>query len=384
MNFETVGLRPELIAGLDKQGITEVIGIQDKMFSAIAAGENIIACSQTGSGKTLGYLLPIFQRQEKIQNSFQAVILVSTHELGLQVHRQIEMLAANSGIPVRSAIVFGNANIDLQIKALKTKPQIVVGTPGRVLDLMQKKHIPAHLAKTIIVDEGDLLFNRSNVQPVSAVIKKAMRDTQLVVVSASIAKHTKETVEALGKRPSIILAAQEARIPSSIQHICVTCDERDKPDYLRKLMSALEPTKAIAIINNRDMLEKVAAKLKYHKVCADYIHGESTRQDRKRVMDAFRKGGLQLLLATDLAARGLDFQDVDVVFSLTTSEDTNDYLHKAGRTGRCGKDGMCVSLVSPKEMPMYQACEKQFGFQIQQKYLYQGKLVDKKQTKRTI
>ena len=134
MKFGTDGLRPKLITGLDKEGITEVMGIQDKMFSAIAARENISACSQTGSGKTLGYLLPIFQRQEVIQNSFQAVILVSTHELGLQVHRQIEMLATNSGIPVRSVTVFGNANIDLQAKALKTKPQIVVGTPGRVLD----------------------------------------------------------------------------------------------------------------------------------------------------------------------------------------------------------------------------------------------------------
>ncbi|HWP50863.1 MAG TPA: DEAD/DEAH box helicase, partial [Clostridia bacterium] len=378
MNFETLGLRTELIAGLNKQGITETIGIQDKMFSGILAGENIIACSQTGSGKTLGYLLPIFQRQEIIQNGLQVVILVSTHELGLQVHRQIELLAANSGIPLRSASVFGNANIDLQIKALKTKPQIVVGTPGRVLDLMQKKHIPAHLAKTIIVDEGDFLFNRNNTEVVSAIIKKALRDTQLVVVSASISKYAKATVEAMGKHPNMILEAEKARIPSSITHLSVACEEREKPECLRKLMSALEPTKAIAIINNRNLLEIVAAKLKYHKVCADYIHGESTRQDRKRVMGAFKNGELKLLLATDLAARGLDFEDIDVVFSVTASEDTSDYLHKAGRTGRCGKEGMCVSLVSSKETPMYQACEKQFGIQIHRKYLREGKLIDPK------
>lgn len=378
MNFETLGLRPELIAGLNKQGITETIGIQDKMFSGILAGENIIACSQTGSGKTLGYLLPIFQRQETIQNGLQVVILVSTHELGLQVHRQIELLAANSGMPMRSVSVFGNANIDTQIKMLKTKPQIVVGTPGRVLDLMQKKHIPAHLAKTIIVDEGDLLFNRNNTQLVSAVIKKALRDSQLVVVSASISKDTSATVESMGKHPKMILEAEKARIPSNITHICVPCEERDKPDCLRKLMSAIEPQKAIAIINNRDLLEKVATKLKYHKVCADYIHGESTRQDRKRIMDAFKKGELKLLLATDLAARGLDFENIDVVFSLTASDDPNDYLHKAGRTGRCGKDGMCISLVTSKETPMYRACEKKFGIQMQNKYLREGKLIDQK------
>ncbi len=375
-HFETLGLRPELIEGLSKQGITETIGIQDKMLSGILAGNDIIACSQTGSGKTLGYLLPVFQRQEEVQSGLQVVILVSTHELGLQVHRQIELLAANSGIPIRSAAVFGNANIALQIKALKTKPQIVVGTPGRVLDLMQKKHIPAHLAKTIIVDEGDLLLNRNNVALASAVIKKALRDTQLVVVSASISKATSAAVEAMGKHPTAILEAEKTSIPDSITHICVACEERDKPEYIRKLMAAIKPAKALAIINNRDLLENVADKLKYHKISADYIHGESTQQDRKQIMDAFKNGELTLLLATDLAARGLDFDDISVVFSVTASENPNDYLHKAGRTGRCGKAGMCISLVSPKEIPMYQACEKQFGIKMQKKHLREGKLID--------
>lgn len=378
MNFETIGLKPELIAGLNKQGVTEPIGIQDKMISAILSGNDIMACSQTGSGKTLGYLLPIFQRQEDIQNGLQVVILVSTHELGLQVHRQIELLAANSGILIRSAAVFGNANINLQIKALKTKPQIVVGTPGRVLDLMQKKYIPAHLAKTIIVDEGDLLLNCKNIKLTSAVIKKALRDTQLVVVSASIHKDTKAAVESIGKHPDVIQQAEKLSIPSTITHIFVACEEREKPEYIRKLMAAVKPAKALAIVNNRDLLEKVAEKLRYHNISADYIHGESTQQDRKRIMNAFKSGKLKLLLTTDLATRGLDFDDISVVFSMTASENPNDYLHKAGRTGRCGKDGMCISLVSPKEIPMYQACEKQFGIKMQKKYLREGKLVDQK------
>lgn len=378
MNFETIGLKPELIAGLNKQGVTEPIGIQDKMISAILSGNDIMACSQTGSGKTLGYLLPIFQRQEDIQNGLQVVILVSTHELGLQVHRQIELLAANSGILIRSAAVFGNANINLQIKTLKTKPQIVVGTPGRVLDLMQKKYIPAHLAKTIIVDEGDLLLNCKNIKLTSAVIKKALRDTQLVVVSASIHKDTKAAVESIGKHPDVIQQAEKLSIPSTITHIFVACEEREKPEYIRKLMAAIKPAKALAIINNRDLLEKVAEKLRYHNISADYIHGESTQQDRKRIMNAFKSGKLKLLLTTDLATRGLDFDDISVVFSMTASENPNDYLHKAGRTGRCGKDGMCISLVSPKEIPMYQACEKQFGIKMQKKYLREGKLVDQK------
>lgn len=376
MNFEALGVRPELVEGLQKQGISEPIGIQDKLFPGILGGQDIIACSQTGSGKTLGYLLPIFQRQTEIEKGLQVVILVSTHELGLQVHRQIERLATNSGILLRSAAVFGNANIDLQIKALKTKPQIVVGTPGRVLDLMQKKHIPAHLAKTIIVDEGDLLFNQKNVDLTSAIIKKAMRDTQLVVVSASISKFTKAAVAALGKQPTEILGTETVSIPASIAHIWVACEERDKPDCLRKLMAAVKPKKALAIINNRELLEVTTEKLKHHKLAADCIHGESTRQDRKRLMEAFRAGKLTLLLATDVATRGLDIDNIDVVFSVTASENPSDYLHKAGRTGRCGKNGVCISLVSPKEAPLYRACEKQFGIQMQKKQLREGKLID--------
>ena len=378
MEFETLGLRPELIEGLQKQGIKEVIGIQDKMFTGILTGENIIACSQTGSGKTLGYLLPIFQRQENVKKGLQVVILVSTHELGLQVHRQVELLAANSDIFMRSVAVFGNANINSQIKMLKTKPQIVIGTPGRVLDLMEKKHIPAHLAQTIIVDEGDFLFNPKNIDTVSAVIKKAMRDTQLVVVSASISDDTRAVVEEMGKQPTMIQETEKLSIPSSITHIRVECEEREKPECLRKLMAAIGPTKAIGIVNNKNLLEEVAAKMKYHKVSTDYIHGESTQQDRKNIMDAFRRGKLQLLLATDLVARGMDFDDIDVVFCVTASENPNDYLHKAGRTGRGKKEGMCVSLVSPREASLYQAYEREFGIKIQKKYLREGKLIDQK------
>ena len=378
MKFETLGLRPELIEGLQKQGIKEVIGIQDKMFTGILTGDNIIACAQTGSGKTLGYLLPIFQRQENIKKGLQVVILVSTHELGLQVHRQVELLAANSGIFMRSVAVFGNANINSQIKLLKTKPQIVIGTPGRVLDLMEKKHIPAHLAQTIIVDEGDFLFNPKNIDTVSAVIKKAMRDTQLVVVSASISDDTRAVVEEMGKQPTMIQETEKLIIPSRITHIRVECEEREKPECLRKLMAAIGPTKAIGIVNNKNLLEEVAAKMKYHKVSTDYIHGESTQQDRKNIMDAFRRGKLQLLLATDLVARGMDFDDIDVVFCLTASENPNDYLHKAGRTGRGKKEGMCVSLVSPREASLYQAYEREFGIKIQKKYLREGKLIDQK------
>ena len=376
MNFETLCLRSELIQGLKKQGITDPIGIQDELFSGILANSDIIACSQTGSGKTLGYLLPIFQRQKDIQKGLQVVILVPTHELGLQVHRQIELLAANSGIPLRSAAVFGNANIDMQIKMLKTKPQFVVGTPGRVLDLMQKKHIPAHLVQTMIVDEGDLLLNHKNIELTRAVIKKAMRDIQLVVVSASISKFTRAAMETLGKQPIEILETEKERIPSSITHVYISCEERKKPDYLRKLMSAIKPQKALAIINNRDLLEVITEKMKYHNLSADCIHGESTRQDRKRIMEAYQQGKIKLLLATDLATRGLDFVDIDVVFCVTASENPSDYLHKAGRTGRCGKDGMCISLISPKEIPLYKAYEKQLGITIKEKYLHEGKLMD--------
>ena len=376
MNFEALCLRSELLEGLKKQGVTAPIGIQDKLFSGILTDSDIIACSQTGSGKTLGYLLPIFQRQKDIQKGLQVVILVPTHELGLQVHRQIELLAANSGIPLRSAAVFGNANINMQIKMLKTKPQFVVGTPGRVLDLMQKKHIPAHLVQTMIVDEGDLLLNHKNIELTRSVIKKAMRDIQLVVVSASISMFTREAMETLGKQPIEILETEKESVPSSITHVYISCEERKKPDYLRKLMSAIKPQKALAIINNRDLLEVITEKMKYHNLSADCIHGESTRQDRKRIMDAYQQGKIKLLLATDLATRGLDFVDIDVVFCVTASENPSDYLHKAGRTGRRGKDGMCISLISPKEIPLYQAYEKQLGITIKEKYLREGKLVD--------
>ena len=376
MSFNIPGIKCELIKALKMQGIEEPIGIQRELFETILENKEVIAQSQTGSGKTLGYLLPIYQRQSEIEKGLQVLILVPTHELGMQVFHQIELLSKNSGIQLRCAAAFGNANIQRQIEQLKLKPQIVVGTTGRVLELIKIKKLLAHLVNTIVVDEADKLFDKNNANSTLGVIKCCLRDTQLVLISASISQQTIDRVRLIPKEPVIIKAEQESRIPENIEHIYLTCDERDKAKLLNKLIYAIKPKKALAFIDKSEDMQITTEKLKFNKISAGFIHGGEKKEERKKAIDDIKDGRIQILLATDIAARGLHIDDVDVVFNVTCSDDVMNYLHRAGRTGRGGKKGLCVSLVSPRELPLIKRYERALGIEIKERGLFEGRISD--------
>lgn len=293
MSFNIQGMKSELIKALEIQGIKTPISIQRELFESILGKNDVIAQSQTGTGKTLGYLLPIYQRQSEIEKGLQVLILVPTHELGIQVLRQIEMLSKNSGIELRCATAFGNANIQRQIEQLKLKPQIVVGTTGRVLELIKIKKLPAHLVKTIIVDEADKMFDKNNVDSTLSVIKCCLRDTQLVLVSASISQQTIDKVRLIPKEPVIIKSKEESRIPENIEHIYLTCDERDKAKLLQKLIYAIRPKKALAFIDKTGDMQIATEKLKFNKISTGCIHGGEKKKSAKKRLTTLKTVGFR-------------------------------------------------------------------------------------------
>ena len=198
-NFQTLGLSDALVAGLAKQDITVPTDIQTKMIPAIMTGKDVVGRSETGSGKTLAYLLPIFQRIDPNVRGTQAIILTPTHELAAQVHRQAELLAKNAGVNVGCALIIGTARLHRQVERLREKPPIVVGSTGRILDLIKRKKIQAHLVKTIVLDEGDRLLEDGNFAAVQAVIKTTLRDRQLVLLSASVGGETQQRAKEIMK-----------------------------------------------------------------------------------------------------------------------------------------------------------------------------------------
>jgi superfamily II DNA/RNA helicase len=375
-SFAELGLNPNLVEGLKKVNIIEPTDIQSRTIPLALENKDIIGESQTGSGKTLAYLLPIFERINTTKREAQALILAPTHELAMQIDREIQLLSENSGMQVTSTPIIGDINVERQIVKLRGKPHIITGSTGRILELIKRRKINAQTIKTIVIDEGDKLLDINNLSAVKDVIKTTLKDRQLMVFSATINVKTLTIAKSIMKEPEVIQIQAVKDINPNINHILFMAEQRDKIEVLRKLLASINPQRAIVFINKSDEIRLTASKLQFHKVNACPIYGDASKEERQRAMEGFRTGKTNVLIASDLAARGLDINDVSHIFNLDLPEDSNEYLHRSGRTGRMGKPGTVVSIVSPREMPIIKKYEKDFKIHIDIKDMYQGKIVD--------
>ncbi len=368
-------MNPSLAVALKAEGITTPTDIQGRVLPEAVLNKDLIAQSETGTGKTLAYLLPIFQKLDTTKRETQAIILVPSHELAVQVQRQIEKLAANSEIKATSAVIIGNVNIERQIDKLKEKPHIIVGTAGRIVELIGKKKLSAHTAKTIIIDEGDRLLDENNRVSVQAIIKSTLKDRQLMLFSATISADTEKFARTLMK-DAVVIKAKAAAIPEGIEHICFFAEHREKFEVLKKLVRILKPEKAIIFVHRREDAEIYNEKLNYHGIAAGSLQGLGMKSDRKKVMDDFRSGKISCLIASDLAARGLDIQGVSHIFNLNMPEEPGDYLHRVGRTGRSGKTGLAVSIITESEYRTVKKIESSLKINFTIKKLSRGEIFD--------
>lgn len=379
MEFNELGISNQLIEALGKEKISIPTDVQQAVIQKIIGNENLIVQSETGSGKTLAYLLPIYekllaQKKDTQKKGMKVLILVPTHELAMQVHRQIQLLSKNAGLNIASTTIFGDINMKRQIEKLKEKPEIIIGTTGRILELIKLRKITAHTMETIIVDEADKMLDKDNIQGVKDVIKCCLRDTQLLLFSASIGNSTILEAEKLRTFSEVIKTTQTLVIPKNIEHIYFVVERREKIEYLRKLANSIKPKKAMVFINKVSDIEETTQKLQYHHYKAECIHGSNMKKDRKRVVEDFKEGKLQFLIATDIAARGLHIEGVTTVFHISIPENPMDYLHRAGRAGRGQEKGLSVSIITKEELAKIKSYQKAFGINILPKKLYQGKI----------
>jgi ATP-dependent RNA helicase DeaD len=380
-SFDKLELNSNLIEGLKKEGISEPTDIQVEVIPLALENKDIIGQSQTGSGKTLAYLLPIFQKIDNIKKEMQTIILAPTHELVMQIDKEIKLLSENSNIPVTSVAIIGEVNIKRQIEKLKEKPHIVVGSAGRIFELIKMKKISAHTIKTIVIDEGDRLLDQNNLSVVKDVIKTTMRDRQLMVFSATINEGTLNIAKDLMKDVAVIKVEDKIKVNPNISHMYFTCEQRDKVEVLRKLVASVNPEKAIVFINKSEETQRTTLKLQYHHIKAYGIFGTASKEERKKAMEEFRSGKIQLLIASDVAARGLDIKGVTHIFNLDLPQDSKEYLHRVGRTGRAGESGTAISIVTEKETSLIKRYERDFDIKIEAKDVYKGKLFDARTTK---
>jgi len=374
--FAQLGIDAALIAGLAKTEITVPTSIQAAVIPDALQGKDIIGQSATGTGKTLAYLLPLFQKIDSSKREMQAIVLAPTHELAMQIFRQTELLAQNAEKAVTAAVLIGEVNITRQIDKLKEKPHILIGSGGRILELIQKRKINAQTIKTIVIDEADRLLDDNNRAGVASVIKATQKDRQLMLFSATITPMAIEKAGEWMHDPVFASVQTESAVPSEIEHVYFITDARDKIDTLRKLLASLKVERTLVFVNTAAAIVETVAKLCHHGVVAVGIHGSASKGERQAAMEDFRTGRARVLVASDLAARGLDIPGVENVANLDLPEDPQAYLHRAGRTGRAGESGRVFSIVDRAEARHINFLQKSLQIRIPEKWLSYGKIVD--------
>lgn len=371
-------LDSRLVKGLNKQGITKLTKIQEDCLEKAYCGKNIIGCSGTGTGKTLAYLLPIIMKNIDDKGTLYSVIVAPSKELCIQICSQINQLSNNSGIPITAAALFSGVNKQRQLQTLKSKPNIVVGTYQRIYELIkEEKKLAAHQVKTLIIDEADKLLNKDNIEGILALKKCFMRDTQLMLFSATITEDTNRFAKELSDNFESINATEKITIPTNIEHIYFVVPKREQIENVRKVIKALNTKHCLIFSNSKFDTEEIAQKLEFHHYNVSYLHGNIDKNKRRQIIDGFKSGKIEYLICSDIAARGLHFDDVDAVINISLPEKSVDYLHRAGRCGRNGKKAVCASIITEGEANKIKTYQKTFNVNIHQKKLYQGKVVRK-------
>jgi superfamily II DNA/RNA helicase len=374
MTFTDLQVPAELIAALAKQQITEPTPIQIAALPVLSAGQDAYLHAETGTGKTLAYLLPIFCRLDVELAATQVVVVAPTHELAIQIQRQCCDLAQNAGLAIRSVLLIGGTATDRQIEKLKKKPHLVVGSPGRIGELISKGKLKTQHIRSIVIDEADRLLNEESLLAIRAIIQAAPRTRQLVFASATVEAQSAAVIATLAPEV-VMLQAGAAAVNENIEHLYLICQERDKPDELRKLLHALEPERAIVFVHRNDQAEKIAAKLAHHHIPAADLNAAQDKQLRKQAMDGFRSAAIRVLIASDVAARGLDIKGVSHIFNFDVPTMSKAYLHRVGRTGRAGAKGLAVTLATEIEARVIRRYQEELGIVMQCVRMREGRVI---------
>lgn len=347
--------------------------IQSQLIPHMLDGSDIVAESPTGTGKTLAFVLPILQKVDTSKKQIQALVVIPSQELGMQIVEVFREWVVGTDITVAQLI--GGANINRQMDVLKKKPNIIVGTPGRLQELVKIKKLKMHEINIVVLDEGDQLLSREHRTTVKSLIDATV-ERQLIVTSATITDEIELVAERLMKNPvRIQVSAEDIPSQGEVVHSFVKTEPRDKTELLRRI-SYLEGMRGLAFVNSLDQLLMKDAKLAYRDAPIVSLHSEMKKDERKKALDDFKSGKVSLLIATDVAARGLDISGLTHVIHVDVPHSIEQYLHRSGRTGRAGADGEVMTLLTYSDEKTYKKWTKELPKKPMQKVWYRGELIE--------
>ena len=349
MKFDELNIDERILRAIEDMGFEETSPIQTQAIPAVCEGIDVVGQAQTGTGKTAAYTSPMLMKIDPQIKKPQAIVLCPTRELAVQVAEEIRKLAKYMS-DIKVLPVYGGQEIVRQIKSLKTGVQIIVGTPGRVMDHMRRKTVKFDNINMVILDEADEMLDMGFREDMETILTETPEDRQTVMFSATMPKAIMDIARNFQKDARIIKVVRKELTVSNIEQFYYEVRPKNKTEVLCRLIDIYNPRLSVVFCNTKRQVDELISELKGRGYFADGIHGDMKQQQRDRVMDDFRSGKVDILIATDVAARGIDVDDVDMVFNYDIPQDEEYYVHRIGRTGRAGRSGMALSFISGKEV----------------------------------
>ncbi len=357
MNFDDLNISDDIKKAIDEMGFAKLTPIQERAIPKALDGRDVLGQAQTGSGKTIAFAIPIIERIFVPDRSPQAIVLCPTRELCMQVASEISKVGKNVK-KLKVLAVYGGQPIGKQTRVLKKGVHIVVGTPGRVIDHIERGNLDLIGVERVILDEADEMLEMGFREDIERILSDVPSQRQTLLFSATIPSEVRKIAEKYQKDPEFIKIADKRKNIPKITQYAFRCDIRDKFNSLIRLIEAYDVNLALIFCNTKKSVDFVAKHLKKEEFKVDSLHGDMSQQTRDKVMNKFRNGNISILVATDVAARGLDIANVDVIINYDVPQNADDYIHRIGRTARAGKRGFAFTLVSKDEISRFNNIKK--------------------------
>ena len=345
LRFEDLNLTTEILNATAKMGFIDPSPIQEKAIPTILQGADIIGQAQTGTGKTAAFAIPIIEKINPEDKKIQALVLCPTRELAIQVTKEFhKLMCFKEGIG--AITVYGGQAIEGQIKALKTRPQIIIGTPGRIMDHLRRGSMKFNNLRFVVLDEADEMLDMGFREDIEIILKDSPEERQTVMFSATMPQDIIKLTRQYQRNPVHIDVTDKKINAPKIEQLYFEVKEKNKPELLVRLIDMRNIRLALVFCNTKSQVDYLVELLKDRDYFADGLHGDMSQKQREKVMNSFRKGTTEILVATDVAGRGIDVDDIETVFNYDLPRDDEDYTHRIGRTARAGKAGVAISLIS--------------------------------------
>ncbi len=346
--FGELQLSPSVTQALSNMGFEEPTPIQAMTIPLALEGKDLIGRAQTGTGKTAAYGIPLVEHCLMEEEFVQGVVITPTRELAMQVAEELNRIGQFKNI--RSLPIYGGQEIDRQIKSLKNRPQIIVGTPGRLMDHLRRRTIRLQQVKVVVLDEADEMLNMGFKEDIESILEQMPSERQNLLFSATMPFHIQRIASQFMHQPEVIhINPREVTVANIDQH-SVEVAERQKLDVICRLLDMQNPDAAIVFSRTKRRVDEISEALSKRGYLAEGIHGDLSQNSRDTVMRKFKAGSIDVLVATDVAGRGLDITGVSHIYNFDIPQDPESYVHRIGRTGRAGEKGMAVTFVTPREL----------------------------------